>query len=77
LLQQLNKRVLESALEGENTDHPGYDKHDPADRRTGNSPTVVRTKTVLTAIAEVTIHVPRDRDASFDLRILIKRHKLL
>ncbi|MET7528036.1 IS256 family transposase, partial [Streptomyces sp900116325] len=30
LLQQLAKRVLESALEGEITDHVGYDKHDAA-----------------------------------------------
>lgn len=30
LLQQLTKRLLESALEGEITDHLGYDKHDPA-----------------------------------------------
>jgi hypothetical protein len=29
LLQQLTKRVLESALEGEMTDHLGYEKHDP------------------------------------------------
>lgn len=32
LLQQLTKRVLESALEGEITDHLGYEKHDPAGR---------------------------------------------
>lgn len=30
LLQQLTKRPLESALEGEITDHLGDDKHDPA-----------------------------------------------
>ncbi|GGV73952.1 hypothetical protein GCM10010277_87890 [Streptomyces longisporoflavus] len=30
LLQQLTKRLLESALEGEVTDHLGYDRHDPA-----------------------------------------------
>ncbi|MBP2055135.1 hypothetical protein J2Z21_008148 [Streptomyces griseochromogenes] len=30
LLQQLTHRVLESALEGEITDHVGYEKHDPA-----------------------------------------------
>jgi len=35
LLQQLTKRVLESAPEGEITDHPGYDKHDPAGRGRG------------------------------------------
>ena len=37
LLQQLTKRLLESALEGEITDHLGYDKHDPADKNCGNS----------------------------------------
>ena len=30
LLQQLTKIVLESALDGEITDHLGYDRHDPA-----------------------------------------------
>lgn len=36
LLQQLTKRVLESALEGEITDHLGYEKHDPPG--TGSAP---------------------------------------
>jgi putative transposase len=39
LLQQLTKRVLESALDGEITDHVGYDRHDPA----GGPPRVFRT----------------------------------
>ncbi|WP_369028608.1 transposase, partial [Nocardia farcinica] len=46
LLQQLTKRVLESALEGEVTDHLGYDKHDPAGRSSGNSRNGTRSKTV-------------------------------
>jgi len=33
LLQQLTKRVIESALEGEITDHLGYEKHDAAARQ--------------------------------------------
>nr|WP_198941716.1 hypothetical protein [Amycolatopsis sp. CB00013] len=37
VLQQLTKRLLESALEGETTDHFGYDKHAPAGRGTGKS----------------------------------------
>jgi hypothetical protein len=37
VLAQLTKRLLESALEGEITDHLGYDKHDPTGRGTGNS----------------------------------------
>lgn len=36
LLQQLTKRLLESALEGEVTDHLGYDRHDPAGKNGGN-----------------------------------------
>jgi len=40
LLQQLTKRLLESALEGENTDRLGYyDKHDPAGKNGGKSAT--------------------------------------
>uniref|UniRef100_UPI003D728B5B transposase n=1 Tax=Streptomyces sp. 1222.5 TaxID=1881026 RepID=UPI003D728B5B len=46
LLQQLTKRVLESACEGEITDHVGYDKHDVAGRGSGNSRHDTRTKTV-------------------------------
>src|SRR4051794_38295184 len=43
LLQQLTKRVLESALDGEITDHLGYDKGDPAGNNGGNSRNCVRT----------------------------------
>lgn len=46
--QQLTKRLLESALEGEITDHLGYDKHDPAGKDCGNSRNGKRSKTVLT-----------------------------
>jgi putative transposase len=77
VLQQLTKRLLESALEGEITDHLGYDKHDPAGRGTGNSRNGVRTKTVLTDVGPVEIDVPRDRDASFEPRIVAKRQKRL
>src|SRR3954454_17125261 len=48
LLQQLTKRVLESALDGEITEHVGYDKHDPAGKNSGNSRNGTRAKTVLT-----------------------------
>ncbi|MER6434499.1 hypothetical protein ABT272_43940 [Streptomyces sp900105245] len=37
LLRQLTKRLLESALEGEKMDHPGYDRHDPAGKYGGNA----------------------------------------
>lgn len=59
VLQQLTKRLLESALDGELTDHLGYDKHDAAGRNDGNSRNGARTKTVLTDVGQVDITVPR------------------
>jgi hypothetical protein len=67
LLRQLTKRVLESALDGEITDHLGYDKGDRAGKDGGNSRNGKRTKTVLTDAGPVPIDVPRDRDGSFDV----------
>jgi putative transposase len=61
LLQQLTKRVLESALEGEITDHLGYDKHDAAGRGSGNSRNGTRAKTVLTEVGPVEVKVPQGR----------------
>src|SRR5260370_302674 len=77
LLQQLTKRVLESALEGEITDHLGYDKHDRAGAGSGNSRNGVRPKTVLTEVGPVQIEVPRDRDGSFEPQIVKKRQRRL
>jgi putative transposase len=77
VLQQLTKRLLESALEGEITDHLGYDKHDPAGRNTGNSRNGARSKTVLTDVGPVEITVARDRDGSFEPKIVAKRQKRL
>jgi transposase-like protein len=77
LLQQLTKTVLESALEGEITDHLGYDKHDPAGKDGGNSRNGTRSKTVLTDIGPVEIDVPRDREGSFEPTIVKKRQRRL
>src|SRR5215213_8795413 len=75
LLSQLTKRVLETALEAEMSDHLGYAKHDPAGRNHGNSRNGVRSKTVLTEIGPVEIEVPRDVDATFDPQIVKKRQR--
>ena len=68
LLAQLTKRLVESALEGEITDHLGYERHDVTGRDGGNSRNGHRAKTVLTEVGPVQIEVPRDRDGSFDPR---------
>jgi putative transposase len=77
LLSQLTKRVLETALEAEMTDHLGYDKHHPAGRNHRNSRNGIRSKTVLTEIGPVEIDVPRDLDASFTPTIVKKRQRRL
>jgi putative transposase len=75
VLAQLTKRLLESALEGEITDHLGYDKHDPASRDGGNSRNGTRAKTVLTDDGPVQITVPRDRNGSFEPKTTCSRHR--
>ncbi|MGW2354185.1 IS256 family transposase [Actinacidiphila glaucinigra] len=77
LLQQLTKRVLESALEGEITDHLGYDKHDAEGRNSGNSRNGTRGKTVLTDVGPVEVRVPRDVAGTFEPRIVKKRQRRL
>jgi putative transposase len=77
LLQQLTKRVLESALEGEITDHLGYDRGDAEAKTGSNHRNGVRAKTVLTEIGPVEIAVPRDRDGSFAPQIVAKRQRRL
>ncbi|WP_237707999.1 IS256 family transposase [Hoyosella subflava] len=77
LLNRLTKRVLETALEAEMSEHLGYDKHDRSGRGSGNSRNGTRPKTVLTEIGPVEIEVPRDTDASFDPVIVRKRQRRL
>lgn len=77
LLQQLTKRVLESALEGELTDHLG---HEPGERAEGgreNYRNGHRSKTVVTESGPVEIAVPRDRAGSFEPQLVRKRQRRL
>jgi putative transposase len=77
LLGGLTKRVLETALEGEMDEHLGYAKGDPAGQGSGNSRNGKRSKTVVTEVGPVDIEVPRDREASFDPKIVRKRQRRL
>jgi putative transposase len=77
LLKQLTKMVLETALEGEMDAHLGYRKHEPAGRNGGNSRNGTRTKKVTTSVGPVEVEVPRDRDASFEPKIVAKHQRRL
>jgi transposase-like protein len=58
LLAGLTKTVLESALEGELTEHLGYEPYDAAGHLSGNSRNGARKKTVLTEIGPIELEVP-------------------
>lgn len=75
LLGGLTKRVLETALEAEMTEHPRYEKHQISEG--DNSRNGTRLKTVPTEVGAVQIEVPRDRDGSFESRIVRKRQRRL
>jgi putative transposase len=77
LLQQLTKRVLEAALEGEMDSHLGSGKHEREGRRPGNARNGRRAKTVVTEAGPVELDVPRDRDGSFTPQIVAKRQRRL
>jgi len=58
-------------------DHLGYGKNDPAGRGSGNSRNGRRAKTVLTEAGPVELDVPRDRESSFEPKIVAKRQRRL
>ncbi len=75
LLADLTKRLLERAMEVELTDHLGYEPHrEPPggaeNQRNGTSP-----KTLLTEHGKVALDAPRDRDGSFEPKIVRKRQR--
>lgn len=77
LLAELTKLVVESALEGELTDHLGYDKHERGASADENARNGTRTKTVTTKGGPVAINVPRDRAGTFEPVIVKKRQRRL
>jgi len=77
LLAGLTKNVLEAGLEAEMSEHLGYDKHHPAGRNKANSRNGTRAKKLLTDVGPVDIEVPRDRDGSFEPKLVKKRQRRL
>ena len=73
MLRDLKKRLVESALEAEMTDHLGYEKHAPDGNNTGNSRNGKSSKRILDAAGDFQIDVPRDRNGDFEPQIVRKR----
>jgi putative transposase len=76
LFGQLTKRLVERAMEVELTDHLGYEPHTEPPGGAGNTRNGKgRPKTLVTEHGPVRIQAPRDRDGSFEPKIVRKRQR--
>ena len=75
LLKTIGKRALEAALEGELTHHLGYPPHDPSGRGSGNSRNGRTAKRLESESGSLDLEVPRDRNGSFEPKIVEKRQR--
>lgn len=73
LLKRLTKKLVEGALGAEMTHHLGYAKHEG--QGSGNSRNGSSCKTLKGDFGEVAIEVPRDRNGSFEPRIVAKHQR--
>ncbi len=72
LLKQLTKQLLERAMAAEMTEHVGYDKHDVIGNNSGNSRNGKSEKTIKGSFGTMPLEVPRDRNGTFEPRIIEK-----
>jgi putative transposase len=75
LLAQLTKRLVERAMDVELTDHLGYEHGQPPPGGTGNTRNGTTPKALATEHGSVRIDAPRDRNATFEPRIVRKRQR--
>ena len=72
LSKELMKALVERMMAGELNHHLGYEKHEGAGYKSGNTRNGKSEKTLKTESGEVTIEVPRDRKGTFEPQIIGK-----
>lgn len=77
LLHRLKGALMERILEAEMTDHLGYESNDPEGRGSGNSRNGHTEKTVHTETGSVAIRIPRDRNGTFEPKLVPKHRRRL
>ena len=77
LLRDLKKAVMERVLDAEMDVHLGYEKHDASGCNTGNSRNGHNRKTVLIGDGKVVVDVPRDRNGTFEPKLVSKHQRRL
>ena len=77
LLKQLTKKVAERALEAEMQTHLGYAPNDSAGNNSGNSRNGKTKKAVRSTNGDVELDIPRDRNGSFEPKLVRKGERQL
>jgi putative transposase len=75
LLADLTKRLVERAMEVELTEHVGYEPHCEPPGGAGNQRNGTMPKTLITEHGRVHLDAPRDRDGTFQPKIVKKRQR--
>lgn len=75
IVEELQKRLLETVMEAEMEHHLGYKKNDPAGNNSGNSRNGKTQKRVKSRDKEFEISIPRDRNSEFEPKIIPKNSK--
>src|SRR5947209_14539595 len=75
LLKQLTKRLVERAMGSELTHHLGYEKHAAEGRGTGNTRNGASRKKIQGDFGAVEIEVPRDRNGTFEPKLIPKHER--
>ena len=75
LLKQLTKALVESAMGAELSGHLGYEKNETGEKSTVNRRNGSSSKTVRSDQGPLELEVPRDRDATFEPRIVGKHQR--
>lgn len=76
-LPEMLRRSLEAGLRAELSDHLGYEKGDPAGQGSGNSRNGSTPKRLGTEVGDVDLATPRDRNGTFDPKLVGKGQRRL
>ena len=75
LLKQLTKALVERAMNAEMSHHLGYEKHSAGGRGSGNNRNGKSRKKIQGDFGSVEIEVPRDRNGTYDPKIIPKHER--
>jgi transposase-like protein len=75
LMSEISKEVVEALLEGELTDHLGFEKYDHEAKTIDNSRNGFTPKMVKSKYGSIGIQVPRDRKSEFEPQVVKKRQR--